>query len=163
MKKWMMLLVLPLVLTGCGTQETFETVSDEQVLSVMAHPRQIRVDLPEEAVAPVLESEGEQMYLCDGYDILIEVRASGDLARTLRDMSGYEGEDLTVVQTQWDDVSRYEFVWASAGEEGDRLGRGVVLDDGDYHYCMSILRDADMQNSQILWDQVFSSFGVDAY
>lgn len=160
MKKWMVVLMMSLLLAGCGAEETFETVSDEQVLSVMAHPRQILVDLPEEAVAPVLESEGEQIYLCDGYDILIEVRSSGDLTRTLRDMSGYAKEDLTVMQTQWDDVSRYEFVWAAAGEEGDRLGRGVVLDDGDYHYCMSVLRDADMGNSQILWDQVFSSFDL---
>lgn len=160
MKKWMLWMVLPLFITGCGTSETFETVADEQVLTVMASPRQIVVDLPEDAVAPVLESQGEQLYLCEDYDILIQVQPAGDLNRTVRRVSGYEKKDLTVMETQWDAVSRYEFVWAAAGEEGDRLGRAVVLDDGDYHYCMSILRNAAGGDSQIQWDQVFSSFGL---
>lgn len=160
MKKWMLWMIVPLFLTGCGAEETFETIADEQVLSVMATPKQIVVDLPEDAVAPVLESEGEQIYLCDGYDILIEVRPAGNLSETVRDLSGYEKEDLTVMETQWQEVSRYEFVWASAGENGDRLGRAVILDDGDYHYCMSVLRDADGKDSQIVWNQVFSSFDL---
>lgn len=160
MKKWMLWMVLPLVLTGCASEETFETVADEQVLSVMATPKQIQVDLPEEAVAPVLESEGEQIYLCDGYEILIEVKPAGDLTGTVRELSGYEKKDLTVMETQWQEVSRYDFVWASAGESGDRLGRAVILDDGEYHYCMSVLRDAEGEDSQIVWDQVFSSFAL---
>lgn len=160
MKKWMLWMIVPFFLTGCGAEETFETIADEQVLSVMATPKQIVVDLPEDAVAPVLESEGEQIYLCDGYDILIEVRPAGNLSGTIRDLSGYEKEDLTVMETQWQEVSRYEFVWASAGENGDRLGRAVILDDGDYHYCMSVLRDADGKDSQIVWNQVFSSFDL---
>ena len=60
-----------------------------------------------------------------------------------------------------DDADRYEFVWVSAGEKGDRLGRGVVLDDGSYHYCMSVLRDADNpKKSQVVWSDVFSSFSL---
>ena len=82
------------------------------------------------------------------------------MSGTVRSLSGYEPEDLTVMETQWDDVSRCEFVWASAGEKGDRLGRAVVLDDGNYHYCMSILRDAEGETGQILWDRVFSSFDL---
>lgn len=160
MKKWGIWFLLPLLLCGCGQEETFETIADEQVLSVMATPGQIQVDLPEDAVAPVLESEGEQIYLCDGYDILIEVKPAGDLTGTIRELSGREKEKLTVMETQWQNVTRYEFVWAAAGENGDRLGRAVVLDDGDYHYCMSVLRDAEGKDSQIVWDQVFSSFSL---
>ena len=160
MKKWLLWLLPVLCLTGCAAEETFETVSDEQALSVMASPRQIRVDLPDNAVAPVLEGQGEQLYLCDGYDILIEVVPAGDLPETIRKVSGYEKDALTVMETRWDDVTRYEFVWASAGENGDRLGRAVLLDDGNYHYCMSVLRDADAGKDQILWDEVFSSFGL---
>lgn len=160
MKKWMICMLFPLLLCGCGAEETFETIADEQVLSVMAKPRQITVDLPEDAVAPVLDSEGEQIYLCDGYDIVIEVLPSGDLTGTVRSISGYGKEDLTVLETQWEDVTRYEFVWAAAGENGDRLGRAVILDDGDYHYCMTLLRDADGKDSQIVWNQVFSSFDL---
>lgn len=160
MRKWMIWTILPLLLCGCGAEETFETIADEQVLSVMAQPRQITVDLPEDAVAPVLDSEGEQVYLCDGYDIIIEVLPSGDLTETIRTVSGHGKEDLTVMETQWQDVSRYEFVWAAAGESGDRLGRAVILDDGEYHYCMSVLRDAGKGDGQIVWNQVFSSFDL---
>lgn len=160
MKKWIIWMVFPLLLCGCGAQETFETIADEQVLTVMAQPRQITVELPEDAVAPVLDSEGEQVYLCDGYDIIIEILSSGDLSGTIQSLSGYAKEDLTVMETQWQDVTRYEFVWAAAGENGDRLGRAVILDDGDYHYCMTLLRDADGGNSQIVWNQVFSSFDL---
>ena len=151
-------IVVPLVLTllGCAAEETFETIADEQVLSVMAQPREISVQLPEEAAVPVLENEEQQVYLCEDYEIIIETLSAGDLSGTVRTLTGYEKEQLTVMETQWQDVTRYEFVWASAGEEGDRLGRGVILDDGNYHYCMTLLRDAQEKNAD--WDEVFSSF-----
>lgn len=160
MKKWMLVLILPLLLWGCSAEETFETVADEQVLSVMATPRQIRVELPENTAAPVLNSEYEQVYLCEDHEILLETLPAGDLQETIRSICGYEKSDLTVMQTQWDAVSRYEFVWAAAGEKGDRLGRAVILDDGQYHYCMSVLRDAEGESSKTDWNQVFSSFGL---
>ena len=159
MRKWILWALLPVLLCGCGREETFEIVSDEAVVPVMASPRQIAVDLPEDAVSPVLDQEGEQIYLCDGYDIFIEICTAGDVGTTVRSLSGCEKEDLTVMETQWDNVTRYEFVWAAAGEQGDRLGRAVILDDGNYHYCMSILRDAE-GSSQIVWDQVFTSFDL---
>lgn len=161
MKKCWIPVVLALLLCGCGAEETFETVADDLVQSVMATPREISVRLPENAVSPVLESEGEQVYLCDGYEIIVETREAGDVGATVRAVSGYEKEDITVIETQWQDVSRYEFVWAAAGENGDRLGRAVVLDDGSYHYCLSVIRDASLsQDSQIVWNDVFRSFTV---
>ncbi len=157
LKNLMILLCAALLFTGCGAQETFETVADELYLPAMATPGEIAVDLPQDAVAPVSNQEGEQLYLCRDYEILIETRSAGDVNSTIRALSGYGREDLTVMETQWLDVTRYEFVWACAGEEGDRLGRGVILDDGNYHYCMSVLRDAQGAD-QIVWDRVFSSF-----
>lgn len=156
MKKFWIWALLPLVFTGCAAEETFETIADEQVLSVMAQPREISVQLPEEAAVPVLENEEQKVYLCEDYEIIIETMSSGDLSSTVRTLTGYEKEQLTVMETQWQDVTRYEFVWASAGEEGDRLGRGVILDDGDYHYCMTLLWDA--QEKRTSWDEVFASF-----
>lgn len=155
MKTFWIWALLPLVFTGCAAQETFETIADEQVLPVMAQPREIAVQLPEEAAVPVLENEEQQVYLCEDYEIIIETMASGDLSGTVRALSGYEKEQLTVMETQWQEVGRYEFVWAAAGEEGDRLGRAVILDDGNYHYCMTLLRDAD---SKMDPEEVFSSF-----
>lgn len=156
--KWLVVL-LALILCGCRTQETFETISDEPVQQVMAAPREVSVRLPDNAVAPVLETDARQVYLSEDYEIVIETLASGDLDATVRSISGFDKDQLTVIETQWEDVTRYEFVWAAAGENGDRLGRAVVLDDGSHHYCMSVLRDADAV-SQVVWRDVFGSFAL---
>ena len=70
-------------------------------------------------------------------------------------------EELTVMETQQGDYKRYEFVWAAAGETGEQLGRAVILDDGNYHYCLSVLRPANPEvPSQVVWSQVFQSFSL---
>ena len=154
-----LLILMAVLLCGCSSQETFETISDEPVQEVMAQMREISVRLPDNAVAPVLESDTEQVYMSEDYEIVIETLEAGDLDATIRRISGYPREELTVMETQWDDVTRYEFVWAAAGEQGECIGRAVVLDDGKYHYCMSVLRDAKTV-SQVVWSDVFASFGL---
>ena len=155
------MILLPLLLCGCAAEETFETISDEIVAPVMAQPREITVRLPDNAVAPVLESDTEQVYMCEDYEIVIETMSSGDMNATIQNLCGYSKDQLTIMETQWGEVSRYEFVWVSTGEKGERLGRAVILDDGDYHYCMSVLRDAEnAEMSQIVWSDVFNSFAL---
>ena len=149
--------LLALTLTACAAEETFETVSDEQVLSVMAQPREILLELPEDAAAPVLENEEQQVYLGEGYELMLQTCPAGDLSGTVRSLTGYDKEKLTLIQTQWEDVTRYDFVWASAGEQGERLGRGTILDDGDYHYCLSLVRDVSCEGE---WEPVFASFNI---
>ena len=165
MKKIVMGLMLALLLSGCGAEETLETIADDipaQVVS--ASPAKISVRLPDNAAAPVLESGAEQVYLGEDYEIAIETRASGDLSGTITALTGFDASQLTVMHTQSGGVQRYEFVWACAGEKGDRLGRGVVLDDGSYHYCMSVLRDAEPEKkSQVVWSDVFASFSLEPY
>lgn len=149
--------LLALTLTACAAEETFETVSDEQVLSVMAQPREIILELPEDAAAPVLENEEQQVYLGEGYELMLQTCPAGDLSGTVRNLTGYEKDKLTLIQTQWQDVTRYDFVWVSAGEAEERLGRGTILDDGTYHYCMTLLRDASCEGE---WEPVFASFNI---
>lgn len=159
MRKCAVLLLLTALLAGCGRVETMETISDIYAEAEAPEPKKIQVSLPDDAVAPVMESTSEQVYLCNGYEIVIETKPGGDLNDTIGAICGYREEDLTVMTTREGEAKRHEFVWASAGEEGERLGRAVILDDGDYHYCMSILRDADTtEGSQIVWGNVFSSF-----
>ena len=56
MKYWIFLLLMALLLTGCGAEDTFETVADELVLPVMAMPGRITVDLPGDTAMPVIEN-----------------------------------------------------------------------------------------------------------
>lgn len=158
LKKLVGFLLLAALLTGCAPEETLETVNDEWVVPVMAQPREISVRLPEDALAPVLEQDGRQLYMGQDYEIMLETLDAGDLEATICSLSGYEKDQLTVLATRQGDADRYEFVWTTAGEKGDRLGRAVILDDGNYHYCMSVLRDAG--ETQIVWRDVFSSFAL---
>lgn len=159
MKKWMIVGLLALTLCGCGAEETFETVADVWVTEAAAEMREVAVTLPGEAAVPAIESSSGRMYLCEGYEVYIQTMDAGDLNATIQTVSGYAAEELTVMETELDGVSRYEFVWASAGEKGERLGQGVILDDGNYHYVMSVLRDAETtKTSQVVWSEVFQSF-----
>lgn len=151
---------LCLVLCGCGAEPTVETISDELVVSAMAQPRQIQVDLPDNALAPVLESDGEQLYFSEEYQIAVETLSGGDLSATVKALSGCDRERLTLVKTRQGTADRYDFVWAAAGEEGDLLGRAAILDDGSYHYCLSVLRPAQAAESQVIWRNVFDSFAL---
>lgn len=158
MKRWLYVLLPALLLCGCRSEETLETVADEWVTPVMAQPCEISVRLPENLVLPVMEQEGRKLYLGEDYEIVLETFASGDLNATVRAISGFEKDRLTVLNTRQAEGNRYDFVWTTTGEEGYRLGRAVILDDGAYHYCMTVLRDAG--EAQIVWQDVFGSFAL---
>jgi hypothetical protein len=155
-KRWLWIFLPVLLLCGCSAEETMETVADEWMVPAMAQPQEIALRLPENMVMPVLEQEGHKAYLGDDYEIMVETMDSGDLDATIRSLTGYEIDRLTVIRTVQEDVNRYDYVWTAAGEQGERLGRGAILDDGTYHYCLSVLRDAE--ESGIVWQDVFGSF-----
>ncbi len=162
MKKWLLPLFLSaLLLAGCRAEETLETVADELDIPVMAAPREVSVSLPGESDLGAVEGSTGRIYLANDYQVTIETLDAGDLDKTIREMSGFHREDLTVLETQEDNCKRYEFVWVSAGETGEQLGHGIILDDGNYHYCMTVLRDADQETgTQVVWDEIFQSFSL---
>lgn len=160
MKKLVVLLSMTLLLTGCGARETFETVSDNIVQSVMGQQRDVELNLPSHALAPVVNTDdGGKLYLCDGYVLTVQTLASGDLDRTVRSLSGFGAAQLTVMETASQDGKRYEWVWTSAGEGGDQMGRALVLDDGSRHYCLTVMADAQVAGVlEAEWSGIFSSF-----
>ena len=163
MKRFIAILMMGLLLCGCGVNETMETVADELVVPVMAQPKKISVSLPGEAAIPAVESDSGRIYVCQDYEIVIQTYPSGDLNATMEELCGYARDALTVMSTEQNGIRRHEFVWASAGEGGDQLGRAVILDDGNYHYTMTVTRPADTtETSQVTWSQVFSSFALGA-
>lgn len=161
MKKLMLCLLLLCCLSGCGREETMETVADVWDVPAMANPREILVDLPEDAAASVLESDAGCIYMGEDYEILLETMEAGDLDGTLRKLCGKGKEELTVLEREQEGLKRYEFVWAAAGETGEQLGRCAVLDDGCYHYCLTVLYPAEAEKtSNVAWSEVFQSFSV---
>ena len=108
----------------------------------MAQMRQLQVELPKEAVTPTLQSaETEKLYLCDGYTLAMQTMESGDLDDTLRTLTGFSREQLTVMETLRHGIKRYDCVWSAAGEGGDQVARAVILDDGSYHYAVTVMAD----------------------
>lgn len=161
MKKCCLILIAVLMLSGCGAQETLETVADEYVQSVAAEQRGILLTIPEEAGAQMLQSETGTLYLCDGYEVTVQIMCAGNLSGTFQSITGFGVDDLTVLETAAADAARYECVWAAAGESGDMVGRAVVLDDGVYHYCVTVMADAgDAYALQETWQAVFDSFSL---
>ena len=159
MKKLFVFLMTAVLLCGCGSRETIEYVRDTMEELVLARPREVSVELPGEAALPTMEEGSRRYYLCEDYEITLETRQAGDLAATVEAISGHGPEEVTMVKTREEGASRYEFVWAAMGETGEQLGRAVILDDGNYHYTMSVLRDAEnTEKLQVVWQQVFSSF-----
>ena len=159
MKKcWIVLLAL-VMLTGCGQPAESETVSDVYAPQQQPAARQIMVQLPPEAFTPVLQTERESLYLCDRYSISVGTYEAGDLQKTIQNATGYLPEDLQIQKTVQDGVSRYNFIWTAASEEGIQVGRSCILDDGNYHYVLTAMAEESVAGElQSTWHEVFSSF-----
>lgn len=161
MKKCCVIMLIALLLTGCGSAETFETVADDYVQSVMAEQRGVLLTIPEEEAPQIMHSDTGTLYLCDGFEVSVQVMNAGNLNGTFQNVTGFGVDDLTVIETAAADAARYECVWAAAGEGGDVVGRAVVLDDGAYHYCVTILADAnEILTLQDTIQSIFDSFSL---
>ena len=144
MKIIIALLALILCLTGCGMAPSYETLSDTYIQQEAPEPLQILLELPEEAGVPTMRIEsGDRIYLCDGYWISLQTYPSGDLTGTLRSATGYSAAALQPIQTSLDGMDCYDCAWSSAGEGQTQSGRLRLLDDGDYHYVVTVMADAD--------------------
>lgn len=159
MKKWVCIMALALVLSGCGAEETFETVGDEYLQQVAQEKKELVLDVAEDAV--ILESSAGVQYLCDGYTVCTEILESGNIGGTLRTVTGMDQGALTIVETASAGLDRYESAWTAAGEGGDVVGRVMVLDDGVWHYCISVSAPAEQAGQfQKIWQELFSSARV---
>ena len=161
MKKWIVIVLTALMLTGCAARETMETVADEWVRSAAAPVAELHLTLPEEAAAPVSESENGALYQCDGYEIYVQTLESGDLDATLRLVTGYGREDLTLIETRISGGKRWDLVWSCMGEAGDQVGRACVLDDGNYHYVLAVLAEAERaMEFESAWEELFGGYSL---
>lgn len=161
MKKWMVIAVLiALLLTGCRSVGTLETVTDTWDTPQMPEPQELMLELPKNAAMATLTSEkAGTLYFCNGYTVAVQTMPAGNLDGTLREITGYGRENLKIMETGSGECTRYDFVWSCAGENGDQVCRGAVLSDGNYHYTMTAM--IDEENAGALSETMqalFSSF-----
>ena len=159
-KKYCVVLLAVLALSGCGVQETFETIPDIYAGQMEEQPcQQVELSLPEGTSVPTMVGEAQnQLYLCDGYTIAVQTMPAGDLDRTLRQTTGFVSDALTVMQTNQEGIQRYDCVWTAAGEGEDQVCRAAILDDGYYHYTVTLMAGASASGElSQQWQQILDS------
>ena len=162
MKKFWIVIIsfAVLLLTGCSKQLSLETVSDVQATPAAAVMQQVMVQLPPELSVPALQDEKKgELYLCDEYSVMVQTVEAGDLAETIRNVTGMERETLQIMQTKQGGAERYQWVWSTNGENGIQVGRGCILDDGAYHYVLTAMTEEEnAKKVQTVWREMFASF-----
>ena len=160
MKKVLLILAAVFLMSGC-TATVFETVDDLNDVQAMAKPATLLLDIPDEAAAPAMEGASGKLYFCGDYDIAVEVNPSGNLDSTLQTLTGFTKDELRLVQTNRCGVDCYESAWSAAGEAGDHVGRVLILDDGSYHYCVSIMALAENAGAYAdAWNEILESVAL---
>ena len=164
MKKWKIWIALgALLLSGCRAEETpvFETVGGD-ACAPQEKPAAGTVEMliPESAAAQTM-AEGAQgeLYTWDGNTLQIQTLDAGDIQKTIETVTGMDYEALTVMSYEKNGMTCYQTVWSAAGEEGTLLGRALIADDGNYHYCVSLLSPEE-QDTRDVYDRLCASFNI---
>lgn len=164
MKKfWVLGIASLLLLAGCSPSRELETVSDTMVQPQRGEMQQMVINLPETAAAAVMSAEETgTVYFCDDFVLTMQTTASGDMHKTVADTTGYTYDRLPIIETAQGSAKRYDCVWTAAGENGNQVCRCAILDDGNYHYILTVMADAERSGelTQELWNDVFASFRI---
>lgn len=163
MKKMWMIAALSLLLCGCAA-ETFETLGAvEHEPAAEPAMATVLLTLPDTASAEVFSAEDGSLYDCGDYVLTLQTLPAGDVSRTIKELSGFEVDRVTVLESGLGETRRYEWVWTAAGEGGDVLCRAAVLDDGSYHYCLCLMaRSTQVGALQAQWSEILRSFALEA-
>lgn len=162
MKLAVVLMVLMLLLPGCLTKPDYETMSDSYIRPAEPAAGEVSLLLPVDA--EVVEAEHERngkLWICEDYWVCLQTMDAGDMESTLRELTGYGSEQLSIFCVDTGEQKRYECVWLSAGETGDQINRAVILDDGSYHYALTLhtaAEDAGALAGQ--WQNIITTFAV---
>lgn len=159
MKKCWILVAAMLLLAGCSAQGELETVTDVYAEQSLSPAKQIVLELPNEVAVPAMQSkEAGTLYLCDDYTVTVQTALAGDLQATIQEATGFAKEQLALIETVRGDLTCYECAWTAAGETEQQVGRAMVLDDGSYHYVVTVMADASRAGAlQKTWQALFDS------
>ena len=150
------------LLSGCGQPVDFETMSDNYLQQELPQPCKANFWLPEDATQTVLgNGVTDTLYLCDGYTVAVQTLPAGNLDATLREVTGYGRDRVQFWERKEGENSRFVCVWVSAGEGGDQTGKATILDDGNYHYVLSVMVPAeDAGELADTWQYLMDSFSI---
>lgn len=161
--KYLSLIFLVLMLTGCSMQTAaWETVSDTMSVPVSGQIQadyDVTVGLSESALTD--RTENCRHYETETLQVDVWNFQAADLHTAVRQLSGFEAEKLTILQTNRFDLPEYQFAWYCQTEEGGRLCRADLVMDG--MTCYAVVCSFPEEAGEHAWEearQVFSSFGL---
>ena len=161
MRKLWVLVMAAVMLAGCATETTMETVADELVLAESAM-KEITMELPGEPVLPVMQTDTGEIYICEDFEVSVETLPGGDIQRTVQMLTGFGMEDVTVMETTVGERTRYDLAWSAMGETGPEVGRAAVLCDGQYHYCLTVMTaEENAVSCREMFNGLFESFTLE--
>ena len=119
-------------------------------------------DLPEELSVPIAQMQnGDSLYLCNDYVLTLQTLAGGDIGETIKQCTGLSEDVLTVIKTKKDNLERFDCAWSTLGEGTETVGRLAVLDDGCYHYVLSVMAPSEQTEDYAeIWQEIFESFAL---
>jgi len=165
MKKWLMGVTLMLVAVLCGCNgELYEVVGDVSTIEPDITPQKVRFEVPKDENITVMNTDKGVLYLGENYDISLQICPSGNLDQTMRAVTGYSRKQLAITELSEKNVDRYVCAWSAVSDEGELVGRCTILDDGRFHYCLTVLVKADMAGElRNTVDAVFADYSLAAY
>lgn len=172
MKKRMALLAAALLaaaMTGCGAQDTWETVDDvlpAEPVSAFAGAYRLGFAIPQDAQVIEQTENGEACVYgqTDGaYEITAQTMLSSTPDGAIRRLTGFAPEQLPVIKTKRFGLNEYQLVWYSLDEDGGRLCRADVLCDGALCYVLtfSVREELSAQYADTA-REVFASLSLNA-
>jgi len=144
MRKWIVsvMLVLAAVFSGCSA-EVFEPMLDVYNSGEQGTPLKMQIELPDDAAFCVMSGDTGTLYYGEHYEVSVETYPSGNISQTLYNVTGHKMEELTVMEIPVAQGNSYRCGWSAANDEGEQIGQCIIIDDGRFHYCLSVLADAE--------------------
>ena len=151
-----------LLLCGCQMRRDYETMADTYIQPDAPAMGEVTLLLPTGAEAVTVENgQNGKMWMCEDYWVCLETSQSGNLEETLRTLTGHSKEQLSPICLDNGQQKRYECVWMSVGENGDQINRAVILDDGNYHYALTLHTAAEAAGELTeQWKNITTTFAV---
>lgn len=163
LKKGIIWIMTALLLTGCAAEPVYETIGNvwdnpEPVASAAS----MEFSLPDGAEMEVLSEEsGSKSYRVGNWELWTEVYPGGDVSATLEQVTGMDADALTVIQRQVGNMDCHETTWTTTDEEGVNVARAAVIDDGNYHYCISLMvPEEDAQEVGNFFEEILYSVNL---
>ena len=140
MKKLCIFLLAVFLLAGCTEKKTYETISDELESPILPKQLEMTAVLPGGATSPVFSAgSAGKLYEYEDCTVTLQAVTTGDFSGLIRDITGYNKENLQIVESVQSGLKSFQVVWTSAGEGQTMVGRACILADDNYYYVLTAM------------------------